>query len=31
MLKRLNAKLESHMARLHALPHKVSALIDTSL
>ena len=31
MLKMLNAKLECHMARPHAHPHKVSAFIYISL
>ena len=31
MLKRLNAKLECHMARPHALPHEVSTFIYTNL
>ena len=31
MLKKLNAKLECHMARPHALPHEVSTFIYTNL
>ena len=31
MLKKLNAKLERHIARLHVFPHEVFAFIYTSL